>query len=96
MITRKCFALDHNLVPVLCWSIEARHEQMQVRGKRLHGCHFTLQGSNDRGQLFGNLLVDVKERREVRIFVALEVAKDALCSPCREVLLDAIIEVTGL
>ena len=38
----------------------------------------------------------MQEGHEVRVFVAFEVAKDAFRRPCREMLLDAVVEVTRL
>ncbi len=97
MVAGKRLALEYDLVlSIDVWSIEGRHEQVEVGCQRLHHCHLGLGGANDRGNELRCSLVCIEPSRERRRLERLEVALDSLGSPSREVLVDACLGPLGL
>ncbi len=90
MVTGKGLALQDNLVPAVdVRAVESRHEEVEVGCQRLHDGNLGLGGAHDRSDELGRPRIDIKPGRERRLLKGLEVPLYALCSPCREILVDA-------
>lgn len=69
---------------------------MEVGRKRLHHGDLRSVGANDGSHHLGCLGVNVEPCRKGRVVQRLEMALDALCRPCREVLLYPLRRALGL
>lgn len=96
MITGKCFALQNDFVSILCWTVEARHEKVEISGQCSHHCNFTLRGSHNWCHQFGSSGVYIDKWRKKLVVVRDEVPCHAFDCPSTEVLLNVSPCAPGL
>lgn len=87
MIAGKGLALEYNLVtPIRIWTVEGRHEKMQIGGQGGHDGNLARIGADNWGHRLRRLLVRIEPCRQRRIGEWFEMAKDTLCRPRGEIL----------
>ena len=88
VVTWKGLALDDDLVPLLCWSIETGEEKMQVGSQGLHHDHFARFSTDNICHCFAGLLIDINPWYRILIRKRLEVSVDSLLAPGIQILFD--------
>ena len=89
MVAGEGLPFDDDLPPVGCRSVEARHEQMQVRRQSLHDGNFAGKCADDFRSLLLGRVVEVQPWWQAAIVVC-EVAEDTLGSPRIQVPVDIV------
>jgi hypothetical protein len=89
MVAGEGLPFDDDFPPVGCRSVEARHEQMQVRCQGLHDHDFAGKCANDFRCLLLGCVVEVQPWWQAAVVVC-EVAEDTLGSPRIQVPVDIV------
>lgn len=86
MITGKCFPLQDDFVLGLCWTVEARHEKVEIASKSAHDCDLILKGSYNRCHQFGASGVHIDKGGKELVFMRDKVPCYAFGCPSSQVL----------
>lgn len=96
MVTGERLALDDDFIPLLGRLIEARHQQMQIRGQSIHNRYLAFTSAHNRRHVLRASNIDVDERGQQFVFMRGEMPRHAFDSPCPEVPINEFPSISGL